>query len=206
MEAKLFNPQKIKPNSNIHIVGKRCSGKTVLANKLLKEVIHEDDMGIIVGPCEVYLKEYIKKHTNAKCFYKFTKKEYGQLDNYKFIVIENGNDLDKDLLEKLIESDMLVIIVDQYPCEYNVKFDYVFSFKDMDLSYLQKTYESSYSPDMSLDDFLTNISRCKDYTCFVIKKSDTYYFYNAVINELDDIIDNLDYFDSEEFSSLCRII
>lgn len=206
MEAKLFNPHKIKPNSNIHIIGKRISGKTVLANKLLKEVIPEDDMGIIVGPCEVYLKEYIKKHTNAKCFYKFTKKEYGQLDNCQFIVIENGNELDKDLLEKLMESDMLVIIVDQHPYEYNIKFDYVFSFRDMDLSYLQKTYENSYSSSMSLDNFLTNISKCKDYTCFVLKKSDTYYFYNAVVNELDDIIDDIDYFDNEEFSSLCRII
>lgn len=214
MEAKLFNPRKIKSNSNIHIVGKRISGKTVLANKLLKEVIQEDDMGIIVGPCEVYLKEYIKKHTNAKCFYKFTKKEYDQLDNHignstnncQFIVIENGNELDKDLLEKLMESDMLVIIVDQHPYEYNIKFDYVFSFRDMDLSYLQKTYENSYSSSMSLDNFLTNISKCKDYTCFVLKKSDTYYFYNAVVNELDDIIDDIDYFDNEEFSSLCRII
>ena len=62
MEAKLFNPRKIKSNSNIHIIGKRCAGKTVLANKLLKEVIQEDDMGIIVGPCEVYLKEYIKEN------------------------------------------------------------------------------------------------------------------------------------------------
>lgn len=212
-EAKLFNPQKIKSNSNIHIIGKRTSGKTVLANKLLKQVVNEDDCGIIVGPCEVYLKEYIKKHANAKCFYKFTEKDYEQIDNstnnYKFIVAENGNDLDKDLLEKLIESDILVIIIDQYPYEYNknIKFDYVFSFKDMDLSYLQKTYENSYSPIMSLDNFLTNISKCKDYTCLVINKNnDKYYYYNAVIDDLEDIIDNFDYFDNDEFSSLCRII
>ncbi len=209
-EAKLFDSQKIKSNSNIYIIGKKVSGKTVLANKLLKEGINENDYGIIIGPCEIYLKEYIKKHANAKCFYKFTEKDYEQVNNNcKFIIIENGNDLDKDLLEKLIVSDILVIIIDQSPYQYsnNIKFDYVFSFKNEDLSYLQKTYENNYSPSMSLDDFLTNISRCKDYTCFVLNKyNHKYYFYNAVVDELDDIIEDLDYFDNEEFSSLCQVI
>ena len=144
--VNLFNPKKIKSNSNIHIIGKRASGKTVLVNKLLKEVVHEDDCGIIVGPCEVYLKEYIKKHANSKCFYKFTEKDYEQVsdhignstNNSKFIVIENGNaDMASAQLKKIdtsyLSEGMLTPTYIRYQYLYEVMKGLGFVFKNKNI-------------------------------------------------------------------------
>jgi GTPase SAR1 family protein len=207
---RLFDPKDVNASSKILIIGLRACGKTVLAKKLLDCALKEnkESFGVIIGPCETYLKEYGEDYKNTKAYYKFTNADYKLVkDKLEFVIIENGNFVDNLLLAKLMSKDILVIVVDQYPYGYPTEItsqlEYVFSFGNCNQKSSKKLYEKYYSSIGSFGHFMLNFDQCKDYTSFVVERDlsddndsdsdndDIYYYYNTSHKFNSDKIDSL---------------
>lgn len=144
-----FNISNIKPGKHVYIIGKTCSGKTELCNKIAKQFIEQDISGTIIDPF-LFHGDSIYADINIKKYSKFA---LSYLDNLivesvanntkKFIIFDDESTLkynnDNYIIPNCIKKDNVSIIITS-KIGLNIDYDFDYIFLNSHSSMVQRFY------------------------------------------------------------------
>lgn len=191
----LFNLSEISVGDNILIIGRRCTGKTTLINKIL-EYDKNIEPGIIVSPADSFERHYEKKYIENEIIIHHQYTSY-LMNNFiqsriKNIISDiadftmcytvldncllNTLDNDKNLSDLLINGYFykiinIISISNPYSnaSDFRNKMDYVFILKDKHLLTNKKIYEDYFKYIVTFDEYNGLIRKyTEDFHCLVI--------------------------------------
>lgn len=201
IQIKKFDMSQMKGNQNSIIIGKRAVGKSTLVKYLLQNRYDNSLQKDVITESEYTHKFYENIDTNIKLYDNFG----SYFSNYNFLVIDNCMNSSKiivfdnaifdyrSLNNKWIRNLIInkktlktsTIMTFQYPIgispDKRANIDYIFIFKDNNLSYREELYKQYCGIISTYEAFSLIMNQLQDHECLVI---DNY----STSNKIEDVI------------------
>ena len=220
MSIRKFNIQNLKNDSNIMIIGSKCSGKSTL----IKDIIYNNkktSVGSVIS-CGENVEHFYDKFINntlihteydplilERLFECQIKAYHEKLVNYNKILVMDECFVASDKIQndKKIQElffngrnyRILSILTTQFPMRLSpslrVNIDCIFIFKNHDIKHKREIYQYYASIFKSFEEFETILDSLDNYNCLVIdyssKLEDQIFYYKAELYEAE-LIDIVD--------------